>query len=497
MRISQPFYLAKYPVTQAQWQRVMGDNPSYFKGANRPVESVSWQDAQAFIEQLNRLESTQQYHLPTEAQWEYACRAGTQGARYHEDLDAIAWYRENSAGETHEVGHKAPNCWGLYDMLGNVFEWCNDGMHAYTDALTVGPVGPTDSDTDRVIRGGGWGWVARYVRAALRHADPPSERSHALGFRCASSVSQASQVRATLSGLERPVEPAETAKRLPAARSVRIQGEATLYTGIPQGKRFTIKTDRERLRFGQITKPQWASDIGRDVYGLWVRLQVDGVHQRLRWIPPGRFWMGSAVDDPQAFESEQSRHQVDITRGFWLFDTPCTQEVWLAVMESNPSRFQGARRPVEQVGWHDCQMFMQHLNERFSGLALALPTEGQWEYACRAGTEGARYHEDLDAIAWYEANSDGETHEVGQKIPNRWGLYDMLGNVFEWCHDGLRAYRDTPAVDPMGPMEAGARRVVRGGGWRWHARLVRAAYRNAAPPGDRLHSLGFRCASSG
>ena len=112
-----------------------------------------------------------------------------------------------------------------------------------------------------------------------------------------------------------------------------------------------------------------------------------------------------------------------------MFDTPCTQALWQAVMGRNPSRFKGKNRPVEQVSWEDCQTFLNKLNAQLPGLALCLPMEAQWEYACRAGTETARYQEELDAIAWYDENSNGETHEVGLKHPNAWGLYDMLGNV--------------------------------------------------------------------
>jgi formylglycine-generating enzyme required for sulfatase activity len=189
VRISEPFYMGKYEVTQAQWEAVMGTNPSYFKGnPNRPVEGVSWEDVQAFIKRLNRQEGWEVCRLPTEAQWEYAARAGTTTEWYDNDLDAIAWYRENSGYKTHEVGQKWPNAWGLYDMLGNVEEWVQDWYASdyYRHSPTVDPQGP-DAGALRVYRGGGWSLGARYVRAAFRYGFDPGVRYDYLGFRCLSS----------------------------------------------------------------------------------------------------------------------------------------------------------------------------------------------------------------------------------------------------------------------------------------------------------------------
>jgi formylglycine-generating enzyme required for sulfatase activity len=212
--------------------------------------------------------------------------------------------------------------------------------------------------------------------------------------------------------------------------------------------------------------------------------------------------MGSPEDEAGRDDDEGPRHEVELTRGYWLFDTPCTQALWQAVMGvgENPSRsrFQGENRPVENVSWEDCQAFIGKLNEALPGLELSLPTEAQWEYACRAGTQTARYASDLDAIAWYRENSSGETHEVGQKRPNAWGLYDMLGNVWEWVQDGYAEdyYQHSPTVDPQG-LDAGADRVSRGGSWSVVALSVRAASRSGLVPGLRHVALGFRCSSSG
>ncbi len=214
-------------------------------------------------------------------------------------------------------------------------------------------------------------------------------------------------------------------------------------------------------------------------------------------MPPGRFTMGSPEDEAGRWDDEGPQHAVQLTQWFWLFDTLCTQALWQVVMRSNPSQFKGENHPVENVSWENCQKFLAAFKRQLPELTLALPTEAQWEYACRAGTVTARYHEDLDAIAWSDENSNGETHEVGQKQPNAWGLYDMLGNVYEWCDDGWRDYTGTPKVDPAEPAEAGANRVIRGSGWDYSARLVRAAYRSAHEPARRHDGLGFRCSSSG
>jgi formylglycine-generating enzyme required for sulfatase activity len=215
-------------------------------------------------------------------------------------------------------------------------------------------------------------------------------------------------------------------------------------------------------------------------------------------IPADTFMMGSPDSDAEASDNEKPAHGVTISQPFYLEKYPVTQAQWEAVMGSNPSHFKGnLNRPAESVAWDNVQAFMQKLNEREGGGDYRLPTEAQWEYACRAGTEIPRYHQDIDAIAWYSANSSLQTHPVGQKLPNAWGLYDMLGNVWEWVQDWYAEdyYRHSPTVDPQGP-DAGAYRVVRGGSWGLDARFVRAASRYWFGPGYRYGLLGFRCSSS-
>ena len=184
VRISKPFWLGKTEITQAQWRAVMGENPSFFKGDDLPAESVSWEDAQEFIAKVNAsgiLPAGWKLALPTEAQWEYACRAGKTGPYSGGAWDAVAWYEGNSGSKTHPVATKAPNAWGLHDMHGNVWEWCADW---YDSAIAGGmdPKGPS-SGVDRVYRGGSWNYDAASCRAARRNWDYPDDRDPTLGFR--------------------------------------------------------------------------------------------------------------------------------------------------------------------------------------------------------------------------------------------------------------------------------------------------------------------------
>jgi len=331
--------------------------------------------------------------------------------------------------------------------------------------------------------------------------------------------------------------------------------------------------------------PDWADVAGQDEFGLWAGFSVvamDGsrVTQRLRWIPPGAFVMGSPDTEEGRYDDEGPLTPITFADGFWLFDTPCTQALWMAVLgrttpaesieasrladdESygdglrrfllrlnpfrrarvvpplrpdtrdgvNPSLFQSPDRPVERVSFDDARRFVRRLNGLKPGLAMTLPSEAQWEYACRAGTTAASYagpvailgqHNApvLDAIAWYRGNcgqefeldngydisgsaekqyqdTRGGTHPVALKQPNAWGLHDMLGNVWEWCVDEWHnTHVDVPldgrARDSGGGGAAG--RVVRGGSWDGRARNVRAACRSRIVPSRRDGNIGFRCA---
>jgi formylglycine-generating enzyme required for sulfatase activity len=332
-----------------------------------------------------------------------------------------------------------------------------------------------------------------------------------------------------------------------------------------------IAQDSAFWRDGQA--PGWANEWGTDQYGPGVIFSVGDaerrrVSQRMRWIPSGHFMMGSPITESGRVNDEGPQHKVTITTGFWLFDTPCTQALWQTVIGDNPSRFRSPTRPVECVSFDDVDAFIMRLNGRLPGLGLQLPSEAQWEYACRAGTTTATYAGDLkifsdhnapvlDEIAWYSGNcgvgfelTNGEdsstwkgkqyphthagTRPVALKAPNAWGLYDMLGNVWEWCVDHWHTdYRGAPAngtawvdyepdsensvdyavrlryqdFDPeRATRYVGARRairakvsktrarVTRGGAWRDVVLHVRAARRGEGNPSESNFRHGFRCA---
>jgi formylglycine-generating enzyme required for sulfatase activity len=224
-----------------------------------------------------------------------------------------------------------------------------------------------------------------------------------------------------------------------------------------------------------------------------------GVRMRLVLIPAGEFDMGSPPREADRGNDERL-HRVRITQPFYLGKHPVTQEQWWAVMGGNPSRFKGARHPVEQVSWDECQEFLAEVNARAGRGLLALPTEAQWEYACRAGTRSACWFGNpatgLDKYAWYSAGFGDETHPVGAMPPNAWGLHDMVDYVGEWCSDWYSEtyYARSPEEDPGGP-EDGQYRVLRGASWYPIPKLARSACRRWARPTYRLHDLGFRVAA--
>ena len=445
--ITKPLYLGKYEVTQKQWEAVMGSNPSNFKSPKNPVEQVSWDDCQAFLDKLNTKAGGKGYKfvLPTEAQWEYACRAGSTGKFCFGDdekqLGEYAWYTANSGDKTHPVGGKKPNTFGLHDMHGNVWEWCQDWCGAYGAEAVRDPSGPT-TGLGRRNRGGGGSDDGGLCLSAYRSCDEPGARSLILGLRVA---------------------------RVPAAGAASPASGAEPIAG-PSPEQPTAPQEQAAQQPAVIT-----NSIGME----------------LVLIPAGSFTMGD--------DSPEPAHKVTITKPFYLGKYEVTQEQWEAVMGSNPSNFKGPKNPVEQVNWDDCQAFLDRLNTRAGGKGykFVLPTEAQWEYACRAGSTGKFCFGDdekqLGEYAWYRENSESKTHPVGEKKPNAWGLYDMHGNVWEWCQDWHGGCGAEAVRDPSGPT-TGLDRVNRGGSWHFVGWRCQSGCRSFIPPELRYIILGLRVA---
>lgn len=223
-----------------------------------------------------------------------------------------------------------------------------------------------------------------------------------------------------------------------------------------------------------------------------------GVQLKMRLIPAGTFTMGSPEGDQDRLDNEGPQHPVTITKPFYMGVYEVTQEQWAAVMGSNPSYFDdNPRNPVEWVSWNDCQEFIAMLNTLGIG-TFRLPTEAEWEYACRAGSttrfpwgDDSGYSR-LGEYAWYSTNSNNTTRPVGQKKPNAWGLYDMHGNVWEWCSDWYAdSYSSYAQTDPQGPA-TGSYRVGRGGRLDLTRQYCRSADRFSLTPSFAYYFLGFR-----
>ena len=409
------YYIGKTEVTQELWQAVMGSNPSNFTGKNLPVEKVSWDDCKTFIAKLNAL-TGKNFRLPTEAEWEFAARGGNKSRGYKycgsNTLSDVAWYVDNSDNKTHPVAAKTPNELGIYDMSGNVLEWCNDWYSSsyYTSESQTNPTGP-DSGSSRVRRGGSWNYRENTCRVSYRGDTTPSFRYNYLGLRLCLSADES----------------------------------------------FT----------------------------------VNGVSFAMVPVAGGTFTMGATSEQGTNIDSnEKPTHQVTLS-SYMIGKTEVTQELWLAVMGSKPSYFRGDNLPVEQVSWDDCQKFITKLNA-LTGKNFRLPTEAEWEYAARGGnmSQGYKYSgsNEIGDVAWYDNNSGNKTHSVATKAPNELGIYDMSGNLWEWCSDWYGSYSSTAQTNPTGP-DSGSNRIIRGGSWGHELLDCRVATRGAI--GQTSRSIGF------
>ena len=502
--LNEGFWLSDHEVTQAEYQAVMGFNPSHFKGLlDHPVERVSWNDAVRYCQTLTereraggRITGQQAYRLPTEAEWEFAARAGTQGP-LAADLVEIAWYSDNSGMMTRPVKSKGANGWGLYDTIGNVWEWCWDWYGDYPTASVRDPLGPYYGDA-RVIRGAVWvddGWFGLAngglatggARLANRGKKAPDYQSLDLGFRTVLGPILPGQTIApsiTLppdSGIWETGQTASFFAKGFGTPPLRYQWELNGLDLVGEVRETLMITNVQQANAGDY-RVKVSNPLGT-VISAAAKLTVipaPVVPGGFVWIRPGTFVMGS--NDPER-RWDEFEHVVSLTKGFWLSDHEVTQGEYQLVMGINPSHFKGDNYlPVESVSWNEAVVYCQRLTERerLAGRITAheayrLPTKAEWEYAARAGTVGPR-HGTLEEIGWYSANSSGSTHLVRKKLPNAWGLYDMLGNLMEWCSDWYGSDAQGNQKDPQGP-GSGSTRVLRGGSGKHAAQFARSAAR--------------------
>jgi formylglycine-generating enzyme required for sulfatase activity len=509
--ISDPFYMGIYEVTQAQWRAVMGTEP--WKGRNlaRPgdnnaANSLSWNDANKFCKILS-LTIGGKVSLPTEAQWEYACRAGSKTAySFGDDASKFgdyAWYYENAYKKdevyAHAVGRKKPNAWGLYDTYGNVSEWCRDyyDKQFYASSKNVDPVNTTRAQ-EVVYRGGSFFATARHSRSASRLGYFYDSRDYqSIGFRVAiapgSGVKNAKQAAAELEKHRieiREWQAKAARRRKPTAEEVKKQ-QAEARKRLAKAR----KRQAEAAKASKI-KVNTALDLGK------------GVTMKLVLIPAGKFLMGSPKTEAGRNDhTEGLQREVTISKPFYMGICEVTQAQWRSVMGTSPwdgrkHAKSGADNAASYITWASASKFCRILSKK-TGKSVTLPTEAQWEYACRADTRTAYSFGDdasnLRDYAWCYDNvasikGEGYVHAVGRKKPNDWGLYDIHGNVWEWCRDyyDKNFYAKAKHVDPENTTKA-MDRVARGGSW--VERNCRSARRYAMFSNSRIHfvqNYGFR-----
>ncbi len=462
---TKPFWLGRTEVTQRQWQQVMGWNRSVVAGDDLPATNFLWYAAMEFCRKLNereraagRLPAGYIYSLPTERQWEYAARAGSTADRVP-DLGAVAWYVSNCDGKMHPVGQKRANAWGLYDMLGNALEMCLDEHAPYPGGKQTDPIAEIKGD-NIVVRGGCFQNDAGRCRVASRYAIPAVIDPVYAGIRLA-LIPENSRID------RRPPPPAPPV----------------------MGKAYTVP-----------------------LYDI-----------ALVPIAPGTFTMGSTDDwfvknAGLGRPSMQPLTTVTITRPFWLGKTEITQLQWTEIMgtsvveqkekhkiyfqaDDQPVAGQGNDYPMYFVTWDEAMEYCRKLTELEkgegripAGYQYSLPTEAQWEYACRAGSRADK-PADLLAGDWVEENSGNTTHPVAQKPANAWGLHDMMGNVAELCLDNPSDLPGGKVNDLwMKSVEQGTTHAERGGSFGGDSMYGHFGFRLSDGGGLPSSGVGFRVA---
>jgi formylglycine-generating enzyme required for sulfatase activity len=525
--LTHDYYIGQNEVTQAQYRVVMLGNtdglntqPSGVYRALKPVVNVSWNDLQVFLSRLNAKEQAAgnlsagwKYTLPTEAEWEYACRAGSNTSySWGNSIDSTKANYDTGSGSIVNVGQYPPNSWGLYDMHGNITEHVFDWAGAYSSTSVTNPEGPAFG-VNRVKRGGSFSFPAQGIKSATRLYGTPGSRFSNLGFRLAYKFIQpdisnpvivlAGDLNMSFSkGLSwmDPGYEAYDARDGNISSSVVVSGTVdvnttgvyTLTYSVSDGASNEANATRT-VNVGQ------ASTHNADLNA--------SVQLQMLWVEPGTFTMGSPTSEAGRSTNE-TEHNVTLTKGFYLGKYEVTQAQYEAVMTGNtnslsatPSQWpNNPNRPVEKVSWADAQIFLTRLNAQQSanipaGWAYVLPTESQWEYACRAGTSTTySWGNDINATrANYSVNGLSQTRDVGYYAANPLGFFDMHGNVWEWTADWYLAAYPTgnPVVDPTGPA-SGSIRVARGGSWLPTVRSCVLLGASTAPRATASTTLGFR-----
>ena len=508
------YYIGETEVTQELWEAVMGttiesqcnkaeadwneDCTIEGKGDKYPMFYVSWDDCQNFITKLNRL-TGKNYSLPTEAQWEYAARGGENHDDYiysgSNNIEDVAWYSENAEAVgaenpdygSHPVATKKANSLGIYDMSGNVWEWCSDWIDIYPSSSQTDPTGPTEG-TERISRGGSWHFDKDCSRVSYRRSDESTARYTNFGFRLALAYDEA---------------PSNSK----SSSIINFKSSSSVDPNVSSKINDVIK--------GKIKSPKNQQTIIET---------VNGVSFNMIYVRGGTFNMGAQNEnsyndnyDPDAASNESPVHSITLS-DYYIGETEVTQELWEAVMgttiesqcimaeadwnENCSIDGKGDKYPMFYVSWDDCQNFITKLN-RLTGKNYSLPTEAQWEYAARGGENHDDYiysgSNNIEDVAWYSENAeavgaenpDYGSHPVATKKANSLGIYDMSGNVWEWCSDWIDIYPSSSQTDPTGPTE-GTERISRGGSWHFDKDCSRVSYRRSDESTARYTNFGFR-----
>jgi formylglycine-generating enzyme required for sulfatase activity len=517
VNITKPFYLARFELTQAQWQAQMGNNGSNHQSFPQvdlstfslPADGLLWRDVQRYL-------ASSRMRLPTEAEWESACRAGvdapfydgssSEGSGNGPGLDSLAWFANSPgqpADDTHAVGTKKANRLGFHDMLGNVDEPVSDWYAAYSYELQTDPIGPA-SGSHHVWRGGAWDRYSDSVTTAFRQFHPWADDSDSL------------EGAGHITGLRVARSPGSAFPSGDLNADGQVNGaDLGIVLGAWGACSMVVVPAWAELVYAQpdpavVTDPALRAAIAAT--GLAWHVRDAETHIEMMLIPPGTFQMGCSIppSDGDCKPFELPAHPVKLTAAVYIGRDEVTQAQWQAQMGTNPSEFNGGadapRRPVESVALTGPSSIEQFL----ISTGMRLPTEAEWEYACRAGTLTPIYNGSADlgslgGLAWFDGNSGGTTHPAGQLLANGFGLRDMLGNVAEWVVDIAQTYEfadpgdpTKPQFNPTGPQSNGPARNSgrRGGSWNEDRSRSTAAARSLLNGGSSTadHGVGFRVA---